>query len=129
MHRFSVLYDSFYALGEAELLFPLIPHKQTRILEPSLSFELCPLAGWKVRLCAAGGFSAVFLHSSTDNYQLYAGFPVEARLQFTSAEGFFFFEAGARLRTIQNKVDGFIARHKDLMPFAGIGLLFPGDGL
>jgi hypothetical protein len=129
LHRFSILYDTFYTLGENELLFPLIPHTQSRIVEPSINFEICPLSGWRVRLCVGAGFSTVFLFSSKDDYQLYAGLPAEARLQYASQDGLFFFEAGARYRVLQNRVSGFIARHTDLMPFAGLGLFFAGNGI
>lgn len=129
MHRFSILYDTFYTQGETKLLFPLLPHTQSRIIEPSVNFEVCPLAGWKVRLCLGTGFSTVFLYASKDDYQLYAGLPADARLQYTSAEGILFFEAGARYRKIQNRIEGYIARHTDLMPFVGLGLFFSGNGI
>lgn len=129
MHRFSILYDSFYTLGEDNLLFPIVPHAQARLIEPSIHFELCLFSTWRLRLCVGGGFSGVYLQSSIQNYQIYATAPAEARILYASSERIFFFEAGVRYRTFQNRVDGYVAKHNDLMPFIGIGLFFPGDGI
>jgi hypothetical protein len=129
MHRFSILYDSFYTLGDNNLLFPVVPHSQARLIEPSIHFELCLFSTWRLRPCVGGGFSAVYLQSSIQNYQIYAAAPAEARILYASTERIFFVEAGARFRTFQNRVDSYVAKHNDLMPFLGIGLFFPGDGL
>ncbi|MFZ9521270.1 MAG: hypothetical protein ACO3A4_12415 [Silvanigrellaceae bacterium] len=129
MHRVSVLYDSFYALGEDSLLFPLLPHAQTRIVEPSIQFELCLFSQYRLRPCLGTGVSLVYLQSSIQNYQMYASAPAEARLLYANAERTFFFEAGARYRSFQNRIEGYVAKHADLMSFVGIGLFFPGDGL
>ncbi|MEN9528591.1 MAG: hypothetical protein RI932_464, partial [Pseudomonadota bacterium] len=128
LHRLSVLYDSFYALGAENLLFPIVPHAQTRIIEPSLQLELCLFSSWKFRPCFGAGFSVVYLQSTIQNYQIYGAFPAEARLVYASAERIFFFEAGARYRTFQNRVEGYSAKHKDLMPFVGLGVFFPSEG-
>ncbi len=128
MHRFSLLYDTFYALGEETLLFPIIPHAQTRIIEPSLHLELCLFSTWKFRPCLGAGFSAVYLQSTIQNYQIYAAFPSEARLVYTSAERIFFYELGARYRTFQNRIEGYTAKHEDIMTFVGIGVFFPSEG-
>lgn len=129
MHRFSILYDSFYTLGEDNLLFPIVPHAQARLMEPSIHFELCLFSTWRLRPCVGGGFSGVYLQSSIQNYQIYAAAPAEARILYASTERIFFFEAGARFRTFQNRVYGYVAKHNDLMTFLGIGLFFPGDGI
>jgi len=129
MHRFSVLYDSFYTLGPDNLLFPIVPHAQVRLIEPSIHFDLCLFSTWRLRPCIGGGFSGVYLQSSIQNYQIYAAAPAEVRILYANSERIFFFEAGARFRTFQNRVSGYVARHNDLMPFLGIGLFFPGDGL
>lgn len=129
MHRFSVLYDTFYTLGNDTLLFPVVPHAQIRLIEPSVHFEFCLLAQFRIRPCLGAGFSAVYLQSSIQNYQIYAAAPAEARLIYASADRIFFFELGARFRTFQNRVEGYVARHTDLMPFLGLGLFFSGDGI
>lgn len=129
MHRFSVLYDSFYTLGDDNLLFPIVPHAQARLIEPSIHFELCLFSTWRLRPCIGGGFSGVYLQSSIQNYQIYAAAPAEARLLFASKDNLFFYEAGARYRTFQNRVDGYVAKHNDVMPFVGIGLFFPGEAM
>ncbi|MEY3903239.1 MAG: hypothetical protein RL189_2545 [Pseudomonadota bacterium] len=129
MHRFSVLYDTFYTLGPETLLFPVLPHAQTRIVEPSLHLELCLFTTKRMRPCVGGGFAAVYLQSSIQNYQLYAAFPIEARLAWYSPESFYFFEAGARMRSFQNRIEGYVAKHTDVMPFVGIGLFFAGEAM
>ncbi|MEN9825626.1 MAG: hypothetical protein RI953_1371 [Pseudomonadota bacterium] len=129
MHRFSILYDSFYALGDETLLFPIVPHAQARIIEPSVHFEYCLFSQFRVRPCVGAGVSLVYLQSSIQNYQIYAAAPLEARLLYANPERIFFFEAGARYRSFQNRVEGFVAKHADLMSFFGIGLFFPSDGL
>jgi len=129
MHRFSLLYDSFYTLGEDNLLFPIVPHAQARLLEPSIHFEFCLFSTSRIRPCLGAGFSAVYVQSSIQNYQIYAALPAEARIIYASAERIFFFEAGARYRIFQNRIEGYVAKHVDLMPFVGPGLFFPSDGI
>gem|GEM_PF-376161 len=129
MHRFSILYDSFYTLGDNNLLFPVVPHTQARLIEPSIHFELCLFSTLNLRPCIGGGISGVYLQSSIQNYQIYAAAPAEARLLFASKDRLFFFEVGARYRQFQNRVDGYVAKHKDVMPFIGIGLFFPGEAI
>lgn len=126
MHRFSVLFDTFYALGEDTLLFPITPLSQARIIEPSIHFDLCLFAKWRIRPCMGAGLSLVHLQSSVQNYQMYAGIPVEARFIYASAGNIFFYEIGARYRTLQNRIEGYIAKHSDLMPFFGLGIMIPG---
>lgn len=126
MHRLSVLYDSFYTLGNDTLLFPVVPHAQARLIEPSLNLEFCIFARSALRPCASVGFSAVYLQSTIQNYQIYAALPVEARVIYNPADKIYFFEAGARYRTFQNRVEGYVAKHIDLMPYLGIGLFFSG---
>ena len=126
MHRISILYDSFYTLGDDNLLFPVIPHAQSRLIEPSLNLEFCIFARSFLRPCASVGFSAVYLQSTIQNYQIYAALPVEARIIYNPSDKIYFFEAGARYRTFQNRVGGYVAKHIDLMPFIGIGLFFSG---
>ena len=129
MHRFSVLYDSFYTLGDDNLMFPIVPHAQTRLIEPSIHFELCLFSTWHFRPCVGGGLSAVYLQSSVQNYQIYAAVPAEARLMYSSEEKIYFFEAGARYRAFQNRVEGYVAKHRDVMTFVGIGLFFRGESM
>lgn len=124
MHRFSVLYDSFYTLGSETLLFPLVPHAQTRLIEPSIHFEACLFATKAIRPCAGAGFAAVYLQSSIQNYQIYAAAPVEVRLAYAASD-VFFAEFGARFRMFQNRVDGYVAKHSDLMYFFGLGVFTP----
>lgn len=126
MHRVSVLYDSFYTLGDDTLLFPLIPHAQARLIEPSFQVEFCLFSTWRIRPCLGGGISGVYVQSSIQNYQIYAAAPVEARVIYASHDGIFFFDAGARFRKFQNRVSGYVAKHQDFMPFMGIGLFFSG---
>jgi len=128
MHRFSVLYDAFYTLGDETLLFPLIPHAQARLIEPSFQLEFCLFSTWRIRPCLSGGVSGVYLQSSIQNYQIYASAPVEARLIYASQTSIFFFEVGARFRRFQNRVGGYVAKHQDFMPFMGLGLFFAGSG-
>lgn len=79
------------------------------------------VCGWGIRCW--------YLQSTIQNYQLYAAFPAEARILYASIDRIFFFEAGARYRAFQNRVEGFVAKHVDIMPFVGIGLFFPGDAM
>lgn len=126
MHKFSLLVDSFYALGKDKLLFPLIPNAPVRLIEPSFSIDFCFLSAWAIRPCFGAGFTAVYLQSSIQNYQVYATIPAEARVVYASSGRIFFLEAGARYRAFKNRVEGFVAQHSDVMPFVGIGLFFTG---
>lgn len=129
MHQLSFLYDNFYALGDEQLKFPIVPHAQARIIEPSFALDFCLFSNRRVRPCLGAGFSAVYLQSSIQNYQIYAGFPAQARVMYASFDNLFFFEAGVRYRSLQNRMEGYLAKHADLMSFLGIGLFFPGQGL
>lgn len=122
LHRFSLLYDSFYTLGTDTLLFPLVPHAQTRLIEPSVHFEFCLFSKSRLRPCVGAGFSAVYLQSSVRNYQIYAAFPAEIHLTYLVSKSSFFVDVGARYRSFQNRVDGYIAKHTDLMGFLGLGV-------
>jgi hypothetical protein len=73
---------------------------------------------------AGAGFAAVYLQSSVQNYQIYAAAPVEVRLAYAASD-VFFAEFGARFRTFQNRVDGYVAKHADLMYFFGLGVFTP----
>ncbi|NBO39627.1 hypothetical protein EBU99_13700 [bacterium] len=129
MHQLSFLYDSFYALGEDQLKYPIVPHAQARIIEPTFAFDFCFFSTRRVRPCLGAGFSAVYLQSSIQNYQMYAAFPAQARIMYASFDNIFFYELGVRYRSFQNRTDGYLAKHADLMSFFGIGLFFPGQGM
>jgi hypothetical protein len=123
-HRFALLYDSFYTLDEINLLFPLVPRTQARIIEPSVELDGCLFAPARIHPCVGAGFSGVYIQSSVRNYQIYSALPLEARIVYATTDRRLQVEGGVRYRGFQNRVEGFVARHLDLMPFLGFGMRF-----
>jgi len=126
LQRFSVLTDSFSALDKEQLWFPLVPDAKLRLRELSIEFDLCLFSKWSIRPCMGGGLSAVHVQSSIQDYQIYAAFPFEARFVYASPGKYLSVELGARVRSFQNRMEGFVAKHSDIMPFVGFGLFFAG---
>jgi len=126
-HQFSLVYESFYTLGAENLYFPLVPHVQTRAIEPTISLEMCLFGTKRLRPCLAGGMGAVYLFSNVQNYQIYGVAPAQFRIAYYSPDQLFYYELGARYRQIQNRMEGFVAKHKTIMPFFGIGLHWGGE--
>lgn len=121
-HQFSLVYETFYTLGPDNLYFQLIPHAQTRSLEPTVSLELCLFGNMRLRPCFAGGLGAVYMFSNIQNYQIFGVAPAQFRISYFSPDQIFYYEIGARYRHIQNRMEGFVAKHVTVMPFFGIGL-------
>jgi hypothetical protein len=126
-HQFSLVYETFYTLGEDNLFFPLVPHAQTRALEPAISLEMCLFGSKRLRPCLAGGLGAVYFFSNVQNYQIYGVAPAQFRISYYSPDMIFYYEIGARYRQTQNRMEGFVAKHKTIMPFFGIGLHWDGQ--
>lgn len=124
IQRIGFLSETFYALDKEKLWFPLVPDSKIRILEPSIEFDVCLFSKSILRLCGGGGISAARVQSSSQDFQTYASYPFEARVLYKSSNGAFLMEAGFRKRVFENRMEGFLAQHSDVMGFVGLGVSY-----
>jgi len=122
-HEFAIFFDAFKTRGTQSLFFPLTPHANARVIEPSLSLGMCLFSQSSFQMCSALGLSLSHIQTTIKNYQMYAGFPVQAKFSYRPLQSVWNVELGARYRTFRNRIEGFVSSHEDISYFIGLGYL------